>query len=137
MFTLCDPELIKQITVKDFEHFLDHRQFFLDEESEPLFGKSLFMLRGQRWRDMRATLSPAFTGSKMKQMFQLVVECSEETIKFLKQESMNKQLVPEMKDLFTRFTNDVIATAAFGIEVNKYIEYLNSNFKLTYSTDIG
>lgn len=95
------------------------------------------MLRGQRWRDMRATLSPAFTGSKMKQMFQLVVECSEETIKFLKQESMNKQLVPEMKDLFTRFTNDVIATAAFGIEVNKYIEYLNSNFKLTYSTDIG
>lgn len=77
------------------------------------------MLRGQRWRDMRTTLSPAFTGSKMRQMFQFVVECSEQTVKILQKECQEstKQYAPEMKDVFTRFTNDVIATSAFGIKV--------------------
>lgn len=114
-----DLELIKQITVKDFEHFLDHRDFFLDEESEPLFGKSLFMLKGQKWRDMRATLSPAFTGSKMRQMFQLVVETSEQATSIMMKEANASKgpYVPEMKDIFTRFTNDVIATSAFGVQV--------------------
>jgi len=41
-----DPELIKMVTVKDFEHFLDH-QLQVTEEIEPLFGKSLFNLKGE------------------------------------------------------------------------------------------
>lgn len=92
----------------------------LDADIEPLFGNSLFMLKGQKWRDMRSTLSPAFTGSKTRQMFQLVVDCSEETIKVLQSEAVNsgsKPYVPELKDLFSRCTTDVIATSAFGIQV--------------------
>lgn len=66
-----DPELIKQLTIKDFDHFPDHFSIF-DEEMDPLMANSLVMMKGQKWRDMRATLSPAFTGSKMRQMFVLV-----------------------------------------------------------------
>lgn len=40
-----DLELVKKITVKDFEHFLDHRNF-MDEINEPLFGKNLFSMKG-------------------------------------------------------------------------------------------
>jgi cytochrome P450 family 9 len=43
---LRDPELIKMVTVKDFEHFLDH-QAPISEEAEPLFGKALFNLKGE------------------------------------------------------------------------------------------
>jgi cytochrome P450 family 9 len=43
---LRDPELIKMVTVKDFEHFLDHRAV-ISEEAEPLFGKGLFNLKGK------------------------------------------------------------------------------------------
>jgi cytochrome P450 family 9 len=43
---LRDPELIKMVTVKDFDYFLDHRTP-LDEEADPLFGKALFNLRGK------------------------------------------------------------------------------------------
>jgi cytochrome P450 family 9 len=43
---LRDPELIKMVTVKDFEHFLDHRAP-ISEEAEPLFGKGLFNLKGK------------------------------------------------------------------------------------------
>lgn len=99
----------------------------LDADIEPLFGNSLFMLKGQKWRDMRSTLSPAFTGSKTRQMFQLVVDCSEETIKMLQSEadaSGSKPYVPELKDLFSRCTTDVIATSAFGIQVRRKKWYM-------------
>lgn len=68
-----DPKLIKKLAVKEFDHFTDHRHFF-DESMDTLFGNSLFFMRGQKWRDMRSTLSPAFTGSKMKHMFPSVVQ---------------------------------------------------------------
>jgi cytochrome P450 family 9 len=42
---LRDPELIKMVTVKDFDHFLDHRTP-ISEDTEPLFGKGLFNLKG-------------------------------------------------------------------------------------------
>ena len=40
---------------------MDHR-VLITEEVDPLFGKNLVSLSGQKWKDMRATLSPAFTG---------------------------------------------------------------------------
>lgn len=42
---LRDPDLIKQITVRDFEHFTDHR-IFLPDGIEPLWNKNLFALTG-------------------------------------------------------------------------------------------
>lgn len=36
---------------------------------------------------MRATLSPAFTGSKMRQMFHLVTECVDQLLTFLDKET--------------------------------------------------
>lgn len=44
---LRDPELIKQITVKDFDSFMNHR-VILKEDSEPIFGKNLISLKGKK-----------------------------------------------------------------------------------------
>lgn len=122
MFVIREPELIKRIGVKDFEHFMDHRPIFGTDTEHPdiLFPKTLFALTDQKWKNMRATLSPAFTGSKMRQMFDLVVECSENMVKFYQNEVRTKggKQEYEMKDVFSRFTNDVIATCAFGIKVD-------------------
>ncbi|XP_011155385.2 cytochrome P450 9e2 [Solenopsis invicta] len=111
-----DPELIKNIAVKDFEHFTDHRSF-IDETVEPLFGKNIFSLRGDRWKEMRNILSPSFTASKMKFMFELISKCSHNFVNYLVD---HPELCREMetKGAFRRYTNDVIATAAFGISVN-------------------
>lgn len=40
-----DPELIKQITVKDFEHFMDHRSV-IPNNDDPVWSKNLFALKG-------------------------------------------------------------------------------------------
>ncbi|KAF2885853.1 hypothetical protein ILUMI_20320 [Ignelater luminosus] len=44
--SIRDPELIKQITVKDFDHFVDHFNFFATND-EPLWSKNLFFLKGK------------------------------------------------------------------------------------------
>lgn len=80
------------------------------------------MLKGEKWRDMRATLSPAFTGAKMRQMFELVIENSSEMVDFFRQKAKQSGdgVDVEMKDLFSRYTNDVIASAAFGYKINSF-----------------
>jgi len=42
---------------------MDHR-VLITEDIDPLFGKNLVSLTGDKWKDMRATLSPAFTGEQ-------------------------------------------------------------------------
>lgn len=49
VFIIRDPEVIKKVTIKDFDHFQDHR-FWMDEKSDKMLGKSLMALKGQTWR---------------------------------------------------------------------------------------
>jgi cytochrome P450 family 6 len=44
-----DPELVKNILVKDTKFFAD-RIISSDEKLDPLFVKNLFVLKGERWR---------------------------------------------------------------------------------------
>lgn len=127
VFFLRDPEVIKKLAVKDFDYFQDHRTF-INEGHDTLFGNSLLMLEGKKWRDMRATLSPAFTGAKMRQMFELVREGAEDMIQYLIEESKSGNRIQwEMKDLFSRYTNDVIASSAFGLKVDS-LRHPNNEF---------
>lgn len=111
-----DPELIKFIAVKHFDSFTDHRTLG-NEIGEPLFAKNLFSLRGDKWRDVRNMLSPAFTSSKMKNMFKLMSDCATDFVDYLAKVPADKNVM-EMKECFTRYTSDTIATCAFGISVN-------------------
>lgn len=46
---LRDPKIAKLLAVKEFDSFSDHR-VIVSEELDPLFGKSLVSLKGQKWR---------------------------------------------------------------------------------------
>jgi len=116
VIVLRDPELIKSIALKNFDLFPHHRSF-IEEDQDPLFGKNLFSLKGERWRQVRSLLSPAFTSSKMKSMFILMSDCAAKFSNYLAQMPAEKRIM-ETKEVFTRYTNDVIATCAFGIIVD-------------------
>lgn len=115
VFLLRDPELIKDIFVKNFEAFPNRRPF--GDIDDSLFDKNLFSLQGQRWKDVRTLLSPAFTSSKMKIMYSLMSECAVDFAKFLSDVPSNGSDI-DVKDAFTKYTNDVIATCAFGIKID-------------------
>lgn len=110
-------DILKNITVKNFEHFVDHRNF-TDSEIEPLFSNNLFSLKGERWREIRTLLTPAFISSKMRAMFKLMSECAHNFTDFLVYQSQKGSTVFNSKDIFTRYTNDTIATSAFGVSVD-------------------
>ncbi|XP_051157201.1 cytochrome P450 9e2-like [Leptopilina boulardi] len=122
---LRDTELIKDVCVKLFDHFPDHNNI-IDEKVDPIWGKNVFALRGDRWREIRNTLSPSFTGSKMKFMFELVDKCAENFVNYYLDHPEDGKMV-EMKEAFTRYTNDVIATSAFGISVDS-MKYKDNEF---------
>lgn len=121
-----DPDMIKKVCVKNFDHFVDHT-IVLRDDIDPLLGKNLVSLKGQRWKEMRSILSPAFTSSKMRSMFTLISECSQQfTEYFVKEAEKEKgKCTLEMKDIFTRYTNDVIATCAFGIKCDSLKDKTN------------
>lgn len=51
----------------------------------------------------------------MKIMFVLMEECALQFVDFFKTQT-SKSIEVELKDVLTRYTNDVIATTAFGIK---------------------
>ncbi|XP_052864367.1 probable cytochrome P450 9f2 [Anopheles cruzii] len=130
IYVIRDLELVKQICIKDFDHFLNHR-IELDENHDPLFGRALFAMRDTRWRNMRAVLSPAFTGAKMRQMFGLVTAYCEAAVQTIRAETgTDGRSDLEMKELFRRFGNDILATCAFGIEINSFRDRTNAFYTL-------
>lgn len=130
-YILRDPELYKLIAVKNFESFVDHR-FIIEPQMDSLMGNTLFLMRGEKWRKMRTTLSPAFTGSKMRHMFELVREVAVESKDFLLDTffpTVGCEMSMEMTDFYSRVTNDTIASCAFGLKINSLIDRNNEFYE--------
>uniref|UniRef100_A0A1Q3FMW5 Putative cytochrome p450 9e2 n=1 Tax=Culex tarsalis TaxID=7177 RepID=A0A1Q3FMW5_CULTA len=124
-YLVHDPDLVKRITIKDFDHFVDH-SFNVSPEVDPFLGRSLFFSEGLRWRHGRAGLSPAFTGSKMRNMFELLATYSEGAMQRL---ARTGKVEREAKDLFQRLGNDVMTSISFGIEIDSVHDPDNEFFQ--------
>ena len=90
-FIFRDPDIIKNVLVKDFSSFHD-RGFYMNEELESLSGH-LFVLPGKRWRKLRIKLSPTFTSGKIKMMFQTLVHCGLELGNILDKSTSDEEII--------------------------------------------
>ncbi|XP_012274075.1 cytochrome P450 9e2-like [Orussus abietinus] len=119
VFVIKDLEVIKSIAVKNFDSFPNHMPV-VDPELDEIFANNLFSLQDDKWRQMRNLLTPAFTSSKMKYMFKLMSKCAAKFADHIALEQKDKPGNKEvdMKTILTKYTNDVIATCAFGIDVD-------------------
>lgn len=118
-----DLDLIKSITMKNFDQFPDHRPMFC-KSVDPMLGEMLFIMDGERWKEHRNMLSPTFTSSKIKTMFVHMSECAKRFAHHLSK-LPEKDRETEMKALLTRYTNDVIAACIYGVNVDSIKEPRN------------
>lgn len=134
LYLIRDPELIKQITVTDSDHFVNHRNAFLkdDTKESDMFGSSLVFLKNAKWKEMRNTLTPAFTGSKLRQSFLLMNQVAQQACRHLKEEigASREGIELDVKDFAKRYTNDLIATVAFGLQVDSFKDKNNEFYKM-------
>lgn len=113
LLNISDPEVIKNIMVRDFGHFVDRR----DRPSHYLTKHFLTALKGDEWRNARHTITPTFTSGKMKMMMSLMTECVDELMKSLGKKADSREDV-NVKDTFGFYTMDVVAKCAFATTTN-------------------
>ena len=112
---VADPDLIRAIAIKDFEHFTDRRDLALSKSMEEM----LVSLSGRRWKTLREAMSPAFSASKLRAMHQLCLQTANNLSRYAR-ETMAKEGRVQLKDAFGRFTMDNIAACGFGVDCNSF-----------------
>ncbi|XP_045477366.1 cytochrome P450 9e2-like [Harmonia axyridis] len=121
-----DLDLIKKILIKDFEHFTN-RLDILNASSDPIFRNNLLVAKGKKWKALRSTISPVFTTAKMKAMYVLIAEEAKKFVVYYN--SMNQdEIEVEMKEMYSKFTNDVIASCSFGVQIDSLKDPKNDMF---------
>ncbi|XP_020294470.1 probable cytochrome P450 6a17 [Pseudomyrmex gracilis] len=123
---LKDPDLIKNVLIRDFAVFPIRRTENIFEKTEPL-SQRLSSLEPKRWRPLRMRLSPVFTSGKLKEMFVLISKCADHLERHMEKLANTNEPV-ECRDLTSKYTVDVIGTCAFGVEMNALTNE-NSEFR--------
>lgn len=111
-----DQELAKDILVRDF-NILPDRGLKVGGPEDPL-SQNLFNLEGNKWKWLRAKLSPVFTSGKIKGMYILIAECAKNLQSEVDRLVDSGPADTDTRDLVARFTTDVIGSTAFGINCN-------------------
>ncbi|KAK4327904.1 hypothetical protein Pmani_001654 [Petrolisthes manimaculis] len=113
VLVVTDPDLLKQILVKDFDNFTDRRPF--GSQPGSIMGSMLSNMSGEEWKTLRSIMTPTFSSGKMKRMFDYVCTNADSLVASCLKDAQNN-LFLDMKDKCGRFTMDTIASCAFGIE---------------------
>lgn len=108
-----DAELIKNILLSDFQHFHD-RGVYCEPETDPM-SATLFGLPGEKWKNLRVQLTPAFTSGKLKAMFGHIRNVGEELAKLIEPIAEKEEPI-EIRNIVRRYVADCMASIAFGLE---------------------
>jgi len=109
-----DPEMIKQITVKQFENFTETFDMELPDNQ-----MTLDVSGGDTWRALRKLLSPTFTTGKMKGMLEPMDKLADRTIEYLSERAKTQKKI-DVKPVIQGFALDTISKCAFGMDTNAY-----------------
>lgn len=120
-YLIRDPNLVKQITIRDFNNFID-RYDQVNADTDPLIGHQLTNLKTDHWRRIRTLLTPMFTSQKFKQiLIPSLIETRCELIEFLLEQfdaDGSQCISVDMMELSTRTGIDGFCRSALGIKTD-------------------
>ncbi|KAF5271435.1 hypothetical protein FQA39_LY18829 [Lamprigera yunnana] len=115
-----DPDLIKSVLIKDFDHFPDRS--VMGNKNDKYSAKTLFMLKGPEWKRTRTKATPAFSSGKLKNMIPLIVDASEKLIEHIEFMISNNELI-DSRDFAdpksAQFLANIFLTEVAKRELNK------------------
>ncbi|XP_058821760.1 probable cytochrome P450 28a5 [Topomyia yanbarensis] len=116
-----DPELIKEVFSKNFHHFASN-QFsdLVDEKSDPLFARNPFSLSGEKWKNRRAEITPAFTNNRIKALYTLMDEVSVRMTEYVNKQIKQDGSAFDVKELMAKYTTDVVSNCIFAIDAQSF-----------------
>lgn len=116
---IIDSSLVKEILVTNFKHFNKNDLNAINEEKNQLFGHNPFFFWGQKWKDERGVVTPAFTSSRNKAIYPIIEDVCVKLANYLKSgisDGFNG------KDLCERYTAEAISSCVFGIDANSFLK---------------
>lgn len=76
-----DPELIKNILVKDFNYFND--RFAKASPYDRIGDANLFFIKNPQWKIVRTKLTPIYSSGRVKKMFKLMVDVGDDLMSLM------------------------------------------------------
>lgn len=133
---VAEPELLKQILLKDFLVLPNRRtvNFF-----EPLFDYMLSVIPYPRWKTIRKYYSPVFTSGKIRKMEHQIEACTKSTMSHL-QKAAEEERDLELGHFFGNFSLDLISRYAFGTRLDSHSDKTNdfvTYAKKVFGTDFS
>ncbi|CAG2175248.1 unnamed protein product, partial [Oppiella nova] len=116
LLVVAEPELIKQICVKDFNIFTDRNR---NQRNHPILSRHLVAENGDDWKRIRSIVTPTFSSNKMKKMYPMIRRCLEDFINELEVYAKDRKEI-DIKPMYGKYTMDVISTCAFATKTNTY-----------------
>ncbi|CAG2166571.1 unnamed protein product [Oppiella nova] len=120
---LSDPELIREVLVKDFHIFTNRRKFITDD---PMINKMVFSARDSEWKRLRTVMSPTFTTGKLKRMTPLILECvdtmNDNIDKIIAKNDGQLSAPVDMKRITGAYGMEVVIQVAFGRKVSALVD---------------
>ncbi|XP_029164735.1 cytochrome P450 6k1-like [Nylanderia fulva] len=114
-----DPEVIKHILVKNFNHFCN--RYFIPNETDRLGYANLFFVNNPVWKMLKLKMTQAFTPNKLRKMVNLIDECAKNLVNYLDSMDLGDDgKIINVKELCAKFTTDVIGSTAFGLNTNSF-----------------
>ncbi|XP_065363327.1 probable cytochrome P450 308a1 [Calliphora vicina] len=121
---LRSSEMLKTVMIRSFQHFQDN-VLWVDAKRDPVAMCNPFIAKGDKWRNMRNEIVPIFTPNKVKSSFPHIENVCRKLNAYVL-DNMNKNCF-EAKDLFSKYTLDVVASAAYGLDAQTFTNN-NSDF---------
>ncbi|XP_060933346.1 thromboxane-A synthase [Limanda limanda] len=111
---VADPDMLRQVMVRDFSTFPN--RMTIRYATKPM-ADCLLMLRNEHWKRVRSILTPSFSAAKMKEMGPLINTVTDILMNNLNVYAESGEAF-DIHKCFGCFTMDVIASVAFGTQVD-------------------
>ncbi|ODM94179.1 Cytochrome P450 3A40 [Orchesella cincta] len=123
---ICDPELVKQILIRDYDYFSNRKQFNL---GNPIANEILDFQPEVKWKYMRAVMTPLFAPSRIRHMAEILQSISEEHVDNLKSNFTpgSGPMKFEFRSYLGSLLTDVIGRCYLNITFNDRLDP-NSHF---------